>query len=409
MLLAVAGRAGTGSVDGGGLRSDCGHSDIAWRRLSTSLSETECFFCLVSEEQQARTGHQRGMGGRRTDDDGTHERNTDTNKLRGESSFTVVAAGGRSAERMARRRMPLLSRLRLFEDADAWRRIGFNVSEAGVAHVGGVDIELAGADCRDPAGWEFRSREGSGSRLKVDGISTRMSRFDAMSQTWTWEAGEAEHSNAAVGLYSVLVTAGDLQRTVQAMSESIFGPPARLLEKSPFSPKLSMAFFEAHAHTHTHTHAHTHTHTQPIPPFHAGWLAGRHRRRGGARPSHTGPSRHAPRFPAHRGGPGCAGAARGPGGDRAVPRARRRAARRGRTRLPATRRAGAGPCPRAPQARARGVALDDGVHDAARPGGARGKGQGWHLWEGPRRPSQHWEYAVSAVRCSHFVMFLCGA
>ncbi|EOD34776.1 hypothetical protein EMIHUDRAFT_441183 [Emiliania huxleyi CCMP1516] len=143
------------------------------------------------------------------------------------------------------RRMPLLSRLRIFEDADAWRRIGFNVSEAGVAHVGGVDIELAGADCRDPAGWEFRSREGSGSRLKVDGISTRMSRFDAMSQTWTWEAGEAEHSNAAVGLYSVLVTAGDLQRTVQAMSESIFGPPARLLEKSPFSPKLSMAFFEA--------------------------------------------------------------------------------------------------------------------------------------------------------------------
>ena len=30
---------------------------------------------------QARTGHQRGMGGRGTDDDDTHERHTDTNKL----------------------------------------------------------------------------------------------------------------------------------------------------------------------------------------------------------------------------------------------------------------------------------------------------------------------------------------
>ena len=38
VLLAVAGRAGTGSVDGGGLRSDFGHSDIACVRLSTSLS-----------------------------------------------------------------------------------------------------------------------------------------------------------------------------------------------------------------------------------------------------------------------------------------------------------------------------------------------------------------------------------
>merc|ERR1711965_377789 len=30
---------------------------------------------------QARTGHQRGMGGRETDDDDTHERHKDTNRL----------------------------------------------------------------------------------------------------------------------------------------------------------------------------------------------------------------------------------------------------------------------------------------------------------------------------------------
>ena len=33
------------------------------------------------KNSQARTGHQRGMGGRWTDDDDTHERHTDTNKL----------------------------------------------------------------------------------------------------------------------------------------------------------------------------------------------------------------------------------------------------------------------------------------------------------------------------------------
>ena len=33
------------------------------------------------KNSQARTGHQRGMGGRETDDDDTHERHTDTNKL----------------------------------------------------------------------------------------------------------------------------------------------------------------------------------------------------------------------------------------------------------------------------------------------------------------------------------------
>ncbi len=37
--------------------------------------------CRKMNNSQARTGHQRGMGGRGTDDDDTHERHTDTNKL----------------------------------------------------------------------------------------------------------------------------------------------------------------------------------------------------------------------------------------------------------------------------------------------------------------------------------------
>ena len=39
------------------------------------------YVCRKVKNSQARTGHRRGMGGRWTDDDDTHERHTDTNKL----------------------------------------------------------------------------------------------------------------------------------------------------------------------------------------------------------------------------------------------------------------------------------------------------------------------------------------
>ena len=39
------------------------------------------YVCRKAKNSQARTGHQRGMGGRWTDDDDTHERHIDTNKL----------------------------------------------------------------------------------------------------------------------------------------------------------------------------------------------------------------------------------------------------------------------------------------------------------------------------------------
>ena len=39
------------------------------------------YVCRKVKNSQARTGHRRGMGGRETGDDGTHERHTDTNKL----------------------------------------------------------------------------------------------------------------------------------------------------------------------------------------------------------------------------------------------------------------------------------------------------------------------------------------
>ena len=39
------------------------------------------YVCRKMNNSRAQTGHQRGMGGRGTDDDDTHERHTDTNKL----------------------------------------------------------------------------------------------------------------------------------------------------------------------------------------------------------------------------------------------------------------------------------------------------------------------------------------
>ena len=41
------------------------------------------------KNSQARTGHQRGMDGRETDDDDTLERHTDTNKLTGHTARLV--------------------------------------------------------------------------------------------------------------------------------------------------------------------------------------------------------------------------------------------------------------------------------------------------------------------------------
>ena len=52
--------------------------------LGTGLARTgtaRMYVCSKVKNSQARTGHQRGMGGRKTDDDDTHERHTDTNKL----------------------------------------------------------------------------------------------------------------------------------------------------------------------------------------------------------------------------------------------------------------------------------------------------------------------------------------
>ena len=49
--------------------------------VTLCLHTVRMYVCSKVKNSQARTGHQRGMGGRKTDDDDTHERHTDTNKL----------------------------------------------------------------------------------------------------------------------------------------------------------------------------------------------------------------------------------------------------------------------------------------------------------------------------------------
>ena len=63
-----------------------GEARILSPPLTASLSDCpgshhDMYVCRKMNNSQARTGHQRGMGGRGTDDDDTHERHTDTNRL----------------------------------------------------------------------------------------------------------------------------------------------------------------------------------------------------------------------------------------------------------------------------------------------------------------------------------------
>ena len=160
------------------------------------------------------------------------------------------ARTARSSRRLtsATRTTPLLSKLRLAEDAAVWQNAGFAV-ENGCTNIGGVAVELVGRKGGRHS-WEFRDRgfvdASAATSFSMDGIDTKVSHFDVMRQSLEG-TGDSLHTNGAVGLYSVLVTAGNMERAVAALgaSEGILGPPVRIVEPSPFSSKLAMAFFKA--------------------------------------------------------------------------------------------------------------------------------------------------------------------
>ena len=67
------------------------------------------YVCRKVKNSQARTGHQRGMGGRWTDDDDTHERHTDTNKLTMTPPHEHTSEGGRDDRGVPYHAEPTLS------------------------------------------------------------------------------------------------------------------------------------------------------------------------------------------------------------------------------------------------------------------------------------------------------------
>ena len=57
------------------------HKFDKWDKEGCVQDARPMYVCRKMNNSQARTGHQRGMGGRETDDDDTHERHKDTNRL----------------------------------------------------------------------------------------------------------------------------------------------------------------------------------------------------------------------------------------------------------------------------------------------------------------------------------------
>jgi len=136
-----------------------------------------------------------------------------------------------------RARVPMLSRLSLAESSEAFERSGFTVRD-GNLNIGGVGIKLG----IQHTSWAFEGASSNGS-FTMDGIDTTCEAFDVMNQTLDYQRSPA-HANGALALYSVLITTPDLQRTTEAL-QSVMGSALRVVNSSPFSKQLSMAFFKA--------------------------------------------------------------------------------------------------------------------------------------------------------------------
>ena len=101
-----------------------------------------------------------------------------------------------------------LAALQIADPADAWRALGFNVSDDGVIVLGGVELWLDAAG-RGITGWTLR-------RISLhddlDGLPTGV--------TADPPPPEAEHPNGAIGLDHVVVTTPDFDRTAAALEDA---------------------------------------------------------------------------------------------------------------------------------------------------------------------------------------------
>jgi hypothetical protein len=144
--------------------------------------------------------------------------------------------------RAAARRIPLLSKLRIADAATPFAAAGFAVVDERL-DIGGVAIDLVGRGRQHS--WEWKDGGGAdvleGTR-DLDGISTHVEGFNIVGQSLN-HTRAAPHPNLAQAVYSISVATPDLRRTMGALSESL-GEARRVLDPTPFAPKLSMALFK---------------------------------------------------------------------------------------------------------------------------------------------------------------------
>jgi hypothetical protein len=108
---------------------------------------------------------------------------------------------------------PHLAALQIADPPDAWRALGFTVSDDGVLVVGGVELWLDAAG-RGITGWTLR---GLGRRDDIDGLPTGL--------TTDPPPPDVTHPNEAMGIDQVVVTTSDFDRTAEALQTA--GMPLR--------------------------------------------------------------------------------------------------------------------------------------------------------------------------------------
>ena len=160
---------------------------------------------------------------------------------------------------------PRLLRLGLGGELAAWERAGFarnaDADDVALSLPGGVDVGVARAMQGAAPSWGWadgpQTRAGSDKDIEdlaedagytevaIDGIQTSIDDLSAAEcEAILLEREElrAPHPNGADGLYSITIQSPDLRRTVDAL-EGQGLELRRVLDKSPWSDALSMAFF----------------------------------------------------------------------------------------------------------------------------------------------------------------------
>jgi hypothetical protein len=102
-----------------------------------------------------------------------------------------------------------IDELRLADAPSAWEALGFEVDGDG-CRIGAVTLRLAGSRGAGILGWSLRGA----SSAELDGLPTELSTVTTAPAP---DDGPAEHPNGALQIDHVVVSSGDLDRTIAAL------------------------------------------------------------------------------------------------------------------------------------------------------------------------------------------------